>query len=806
MKTLDSVGYETNPAADSNAIVRGDKYRFTILTSRLIRIEYDENGIFEDRTTQTVINRLFPVPKFTVNDGGHSLRIITEHVEVRYTKEQFSPNSLTVRYVGKNSSVKAGGFSSEWHYGEKTRFNLKGTARTLDTVNGACELEDGIMSKGEITVLDDSGTLALTDDGWVEPRDGCIDQYLFCYGMSGEQRFDFQGALRDFYALTGKPPLIPKFALGNWWSRYYSYTQQEYIDLMNRFKKEDIPFSVAVIDMDWHYVKIDPRYGSGWTGYTWNRELFPDHKGFLDFLHNEGLKATLNLHPQEGVSAHENCYREMAKAMGVNPSTEETVEFEIADPKFMENYFKIIHNPMEEEGVDFWWVDWQQGNTSHVPGLDPLWMLNHYHYIDLGRDGKRPMVFSRYAGAGSHRYPIGFSGDTHMTWDSLAFQPYFTATASNIGYGWWSHDIGGHMCGYRDEELAARWVQYGVFSPINRLHSSNNDFMGKEPWKYNEIAQNSMKEFLRLRHALIPYLYSMNYRSAKLCEPLVRPLYYNMSGAEAYNYPNEYFFGTEMLVLPIVTPADKATCMGSADGYLPDGVWYDFFTNRRYVGGRKIKAYRSLYDMPVFVKAGGIVPLAQTEGSNDIANPKKMNIKIYAGASNTFELYEDDGESRAYENDGFAISTLKLEWGDKPIFCIDVSGDLTQIPKNRSYILEFIGIEENAEVSVYDNSNRVDADISYFDGILTLRITDTAGNIRVEFNSAVCERENNIRDWLFSVIERAEIENNSKDVLFRSMTDDTKSVAQKLDALYHTDIDENMRNAIEEIITSDCLK
>ena len=217
MKKYDSVcGYTPNPCADKSAMICGDKYRFTILTSRLIRIEYNENGVFEDRATQTVINRLFDVPKFKVTEDEKGMRITTEHVEIRYTKGPFSANSLKAYYVGKNASVKAGASSSEWHFGEKNRFNLKGTARTLDNVNGACELEDGIMSKGEITVLDDSHTLVITDDGWVEPRkNNCIDQYLFCYGMADNQKFDYLGALKDFYALTGKPPLIPRYTLGN---------------------------------------------------------------------------------------------------------------------------------------------------------------------------------------------------------------------------------------------------------------------------------------------------------------------------------------------------------------------------------------------------------------------------------------------------------------------------------------------------------------------------------------------------------------------------------------------------------------
>ncbi|MCB0043761.1 MAG: hypothetical protein KDE23_28935, partial [Caldilinea sp.] len=174
---------------------------------------------------------------------------------------------------------------------------------------------------------------------------------------------------------------------------------------------------------------------------------------------------------------------------------------------------------------------------------------------DSGRGGNWPLTFSRYAGPGSHRYPVGFSGDTIVTWESLAFQPQFTATASNIGYGWWSHDIGGHMFGYRNEELEARWYQLGAFSPINRLHSSNSPFSGKEPWNFNRDVSAAMVDALRLRHAMMPYLYTMNYRAAEAGRPLVEPMYWqNPDTPDAYEVPDEFRFGTELVVAPIVSP------------------------------------------------------------------------------------------------------------------------------------------------------------------------------------------------------------------------------------------------------------
>ena len=127
--------------------------------------------------------------------------------------------------------------------------------------------------------------------------------------------------------------------------------------------------------------------------------------------------------------------------MGISPDSGEPVEFDLTDPRFVRAYFDM-HHDLEADGVDFWWIDWQQGGVTRQPGLDPLWVLNHMHYCDSARDGRWPLILSRFAGPGSQRYPVGFSGDTIVTWESLRFQPYFTATASNIGYGWGSHDIG----------------------------------------------------------------------------------------------------------------------------------------------------------------------------------------------------------------------------------------------------------------------------------------------------------------------------------------------------------------------------
>lgn len=754
---------KTEGHAEDAAIIQGEKYRFTVLTEEMIRLEYCEDGQFEDRATQCVIDRKFKVPEYQVIENEESLEIITDKIHLVYNKQKFTDYGLSVQVRG-NISV----YHSIWHFGEEAT-DLRGTARTLDEADGAIELEHGIISRFGYGILDDSRSLVITEDGWVEPRkEDCIDIYFLGYGH------EYEHCLKDYYHLTGKTPLLPRYALGNWWSRFYRYNDQEYKALMTRFEKEEIPFSVSVIDMDWHLVDIDPKYGSGWTGYTWNKELFPDPKEFMTWLHDHGLKVTLNVHPAGGVQAHEEKYKEMAEAMGRDWEKEEPVNFDVTDQKFLKAYFEYLHHPNEEEGVDFWWLDWQQGGLSKIPGLDPLWMLNHYHYLDSGRRGKRRLTFSRYAGMGSHRYPVGFSGDTIISWESLAFQPYFTANASNVGYGWWSHDIGGHMKGYRDEELSTRWIQFGVFSPIMRLHSSNSAFTGKEPWNYNAVSENIMKRYLKLRHEMIPYLYTMNYHASHDGQPLIRPMYYlEPEQPEAYEVPNEYYFGTELVVCPITEPTDKAAGTACVKAWIPEGKWYDIFSGLKYDGGRMLELYRSLEDIPVLAKEGAIIPLTDlTEYTNSVENPKELAVKIVPGKKNAFILMEDTGDTCEDKEENWAQT--KLEWINENEFIIHpANGNLDVIPKRRAWKMEFYGIADvdNLEVTVGGKAIETERIYDEKRHICQVNIpeTEVTEQITISFSKGYLLRENNKPAEIFALLYQAKIEYEVKEKIYAYM-------------------------------------
>ena len=695
-KDTTELKFDARGRAREESIVICDHVRFTVLTERLLRIEYDPAGKFEDRPTQTVLCRDFPTPEFHVVRRGEGVEISTPSFHLVYDGGGLAAEHLYID--AKNNYTNYG---ARWRFGERTygdpprHNNLLGTARTLDKLDGGCELGFGLIGRSGHSFFDDTASLALDGRGRpAERAPGTLDYYYLCC------QHDYFGTLRDFYRLSGAPPMIPRYTLGNWWSRYHRYSDEGYSALMDKFERQDIPFSVAVLDMDWHLTKIPEKYGRGWTGFTWNRSLFPDPEDFLRRLHDRGMHTVLNLHPADGVQGYEDAYREMAEDTGVDPDSDEPVNFDFTDETFINAYFRRLIRPEEERGVDFWWIDWQQGKTCRMPGLDPMWALNHYHYLDNGRDGKRGMILSRYTGLGSQRYPAGFSGDTISTWKSLEFQPYFTATAVNAGYPWWSHDIGGFKTGVRDSELFLRWLQFGVFSVFMRLHSSNSPFTSKDPDSFEPSVRPVIADWLRLRYRLIPYIYTAVSGAARELCPPIYPVYYRYPEASAaYSVPNEYFLGSELLVCPITSPADPDTGYGSVCAWIPDGIWTDIFTGHPYRGGRRLILNRPREQMPVLAKPGGIVPLAAGGRGNSTANPDELEIMVFPGASNSYELYEDAGEGDGYRRGEYAVTHCRLEWGDTPVFTAEVTGDLSVLPTERGITVSFRGFESFTPVS-----------------------------------------------------------------------------------------------------------
>ncbi|MFI6070506.1 TIM-barrel domain-containing protein [Actinoplanes sp. NPDC051343] len=758
---------QSSPLTPPESVLRGEHWRISVLLDGLLRLEWSDDGSFEDRASTFAVQRSLPTPAFTVTESDEQLEILTDRFHLTWDRRPFSTAGLSVRVLGAISAHRA-----TWRWGTSPR-TLGGTARTLDEADGAVPLEDGVASRDGIAVIDDSESFLFTDAGWIDSRvPGRRDVYVFAYGH------DYADAVRALYAVSGPPPVLPRWALGNWWSRYHAYSADEYLQLMDRFEAERVPFSVAVIDMDWHRVKsVPPEYGTGWTGYSWERSLFPDPPAFLAELHRRGLRVTLNLHPHEGVQPFEDAFPAFSQALGLDPSSDVGVPFDITDERFAEAYFDVLHRPLEKQGVDFWWIDWQQGQLSNVPGVDPLWMLNHLHFVD----SESGMIFSRYAGPGSQRYPVGFSGDSIISWESLRFQPHFTATASNIGYGWWSHDVGGHIFGVRDDMLTVRWIQLGVFSPINRLHSSSNPFLQKEPWDYPRQARDAFGAALRFRHRLVPYLHTMNHRAAQ-GDPLVRPMYWEHP---AYDVPRQFLFGDSLLVAPITDPNDEVTLMGATDAWLPEGTWADIFTGTVYragPGGQHIRLHRDDQSIPALLQAGAALPLTADASVRPDTNPSSLELLLLPGADGTRELVEDDGGDR--------VSRTPLVWNEADrTLTIGPASDPSVVPAHRDWTIRFLGAEVTEATG---------ADVT--GGLLTITgaPADSELRISVRFETAPPDK----RQRLFGLLARAQWDHARKLDAWHVLRTDADNL-RKVAGLQALGLPETLLSALTEILVSD---
>lgn len=716
MKLHDHLIAKTRPMANPENIVLWKTMRVTVLADRLFRVEEDTEKIFCDEATEAVWFRDMPPVAFTTKEADGKLFVETNCA------------TLVLGTSREESYVLLDGKAVALDNAE----NMRGTYTTLDTCNGEearkdghweqISLDMGVISKNGVAVLDYTNSSVLTEEGLIrKTRQDSMDIYIFAYGH------DYRAAIRAFYMICGATPKVPRYAFGNWWSRYYEYSDRTYLNVLRHMEERDIPITVATVDMDWHWNtsnldqakritelgKNDAYHGgtSGWTGYSWNTDLFPDHKAFLKKVHEHGCAVTLNLHPATGVRWFEDMYEEMALAMGIDPKTEQTVGLDFSDPRFINAYFDILHKPYEHDGVDFWWIDWQQGPRAKAAGIDIMWVLNHYHTLDNAKE-HAPLILSRYSGIGAHRYPLGFSGDTHTTWKTLDYLPYFTANASNIGFSWWSHDIGGHMGGGKDDELYTRFVQFGVFSPINRLHCTSALYQTKEPKYHMNGTGMIAEEFLRLRHRMIPYLYSAMLDTHENGRALMEPMYYEYPECEeAYQCPNEYLFGGQLLVAPVTTKGD-AKGMAKTRVWLPKGTWTDIFTGDMYEGGRFVDMVRWIDTLPVLAKEGGFFVLDQRKHTNDISTPTKLQVMAFNG-NGSYILREDDAQT---------VFTAKAQEG-KQIVQIQASEQAV----TREMTVELRNITDG-NVTVYADGEKINADVNP-DGYVIVTLEEVRPNV-----------------------------------------------------------------------------
>jgi alpha-glucosidase (family GH31 glycosyl hydrolase) len=730
------------PAATAAAPVRDGAARFEVVTPSLVRVEIAPDGRFEDGRTQTTAGRMRTSPRFKSSVRGGFLTIRTSAMTLRWRRGSASVdgNSLRVKVGRQTLRPKPGPNPAP----------LGGWRRSLDLVNGPVPLHEGMLSRAGWYLLDDSATALMTPEGGFAPRSaaaGYQDLYLFAYGR------DYARGLRDLRALTGAAPLLPRKAFGVWFSRWWPYSEGDWQALLDRFRAEKVPLDTISLDTDFKQVRDPvasgfaatavgaPGLPYSWNGWDWNRDLYPDPGRFLRWAHDNGLAAGLNVHPS--INDHDPRFPETQERAGGRLAASESCRvaqadtqgqcmvFDWADKPSLDAYMNL-HTPFEQDGADFWWLDWCcDASKADAPGLTPdTWINKQYSDRQRARGSRWP-AFSRIGGSyqagfgeavgtgafAEHRYSIQFTGDTCGSWPLLGFAAQYTAAAGSIGLPYVSHDVGTFHAvspsGTCDKDLSplltprentlppdmyARWVQLGAFQPLDRLHSHHGQRL---PWEYEGKPGQVAADFLRLRESLVPYTYTLAREARDTGLPMVRALYLGWPGrSEAYEHPSEFTLGRRVLVAPVTEPGDPAP----VDVWFPPGTWVDWFTGERHRGPAVKKLSVPLERAPVFVRSGAVIATQPPVPTTPAGSPSQLVLTAYRGTG-AGRVYDDTGLGLTYRG-AWTSFTQRVRRGATTLVIGAARGRFDGQAAARGYELRLVGFARPRRVTVAGRGRR----------------------------------------------------------------------------------------------------
>ena len=705
--------------ANKNSIIQGPNYRFTVLTERLIRLEYNDNGHFVDDPTELVLYRDLKTPEFDLKEDHNFIIITTKYFKLTYIKGK----SFIGGKANPAANLKVDLLNTDryWYYGhpEVRNFGLPNPSLSEGGLKGK-----GLYSAEGMASIDDTTSLIFHEDGTTSTNNELrIDTYLFMYNK------DFEDALRDYYQITGFPALLPRYALGNWWSSNENYDDLELKTLIDNFERNNIPLSIIVLDKDWHKrIKIKDKHLR--TGFTFNDKYFTNPKAMIDYLHSKNIRIGLSVDPTSGIYNIDTYYNEPLKYIQNDKSGK--IPYNVLDPKFVDVYFKLFIHPLDALGIDFYWLDLENTQNNNE-----LTLLKHYHFYDMQRDFKRrPLLLSEGSTIAPHRYPVLYSGKAEVGWATLRKIPFYNNNSFNNGAPFWAHDISGYFKGTEDNELYLRSIQLGVFSPILKFGVDKGHYYKREPWRWDIKTHTIAKDYLNLRHKLIPYIYSEAYKYHKFGDQLIKPLYYSKpSFYDDVLYRNEYFFGSSLFIAPIITPKDEVMNRVVHNFYLPSGTWYDYVTGKKFPGGKSYISFFRDEDYPVFAKSGAIIPLSNNKNINDTTPPTDMEINIFPGQSNSYTLFEDDGESDLYRKDYYLLTQIDYTYmpNNYSVVIRAVQGKSGIIPETRNYKIIFRNTKRTEDVSAYINDKSLSLK-TYVDGpnfIIEIQDVPTVGQLTI---------------------------------------------------------------------------
>jgi alpha-D-xyloside xylohydrolase len=532
--------------------------------------------------------------------------------------------------------------------------------------------------------------------------------YVVFYGPSADS------VIATYRNLSGNAPMFPKWAYGFWQCRERYSSGTHLVETVKEFRKRNLPLDVIV--QDWQY------WGKhGWGVPKFDETNYPNPAGFIKELHD--LNAHFNISVWENLDQNS----EIGKGyVAKNLFIPNSPWVDVLNPLGRETHWNALNQNLFSLGVDSWWMDATEPENDGIKGkqtflgLGDFYRLTYPLFVSRAvyegqrktTSDKRVCILTRSAFLGQQRYGIiNWSGDIGGTWDTYKRQIVAGLNYTITGFPYWTTDIGGFFrpgnSQYTDEkyqELLTRWYQWGTFNPIFRIHGYMTE---TEPWKYGQKVEDNMRKMLNLRYRLLPYIYSEAWQVTKNGSTLMRPMVMDFNGdTAAINSRYQYMFGKSLLIAPITEPN-----VTEWNVYLPKAAgWYDFWTGKRFDGGQTIKTDAPLDKIPLFVKAGSIIPMGKIIQYAGEKSADTLEIRVYKGADAQFDLYEDEGDNYNYEKGKYA--TISFKWNEKAQFLTigDKQGNYPGSLAKRIFNVVFVAESEGNGITVSTAKKQV----SYF--------------------------------------------------------------------------------------------
>lgn len=490
---------------------------------------------------------------------------------------------------------------------------------------------------------------------------------------------NWSDVINQYTLLTGRQPLPPRWAFGNFSSRFGYHSQKETENTVNKFFDDDIPLDAVIIDIYWFGKEIQGSMGN----FEWYTDSFPSPQKMMERFAKKGVKTVLVSEPFILTTSTKWKEAVNQRVLGLNSQGNPyAYDFYFGNTGLIDLYkpearqwFWNIYKGLTQQGVAGWWGDLGEPEVHPADMVNAIGTANEIHnayghewakliYEGYQKDfpSVRPFILMRAGYAGSQRYGIiPWSGDVSRSWGGLVPQPEISLQMGMQGIAYMHSDLGGFAGGDKiDDELYIRWLQYGVFQPVFRPHAQEH--IPAEPVFQAERTKILAREAVKLRYKLLPYLYTMAFENSKTGYPLMTPLFFHETdNPTLLTYDDAYMWGNALLVAPVKKPGEQYQ-----DVYLPKGnTWVDFFTGQAYAGGKKITVPLSLNNIPVFVKGGSFIPMSVHTESTASYSINSFELHYYADPmtrKSTYSLYNDDGETPdAYTKGSYEIMTFTAD-------------------------------------------------------------------------------------------------------------------------------------------------